>query len=155
MPRGHRMQFEFASLLLRLSLGAGFLSAVADRFGIWGPLGTSSVAWGNFHNFVAYTATLNPWSPAAMVPALAWIATFAETVLGVLLVTGLMLRAAALLSGLLTLAFGLSMTAVLGIHDPLNYGVFVYVAGSWLLAACAAYDRWTLDAVIARRKRHV
>lgn len=154
MPPAIRVQSHLAPLLVRLSLGVGFLSAVADRFGVWGPAGTPSVAWGNFHNFTAYTAKLNPWSPAAMLPALAWIVTIAEATLGVLLIVGLMTRIAALLSGLLTLAFILAMTAVLGVHAPLSYGVFVYSATSLLLASCSTPDKWTLDALLARRGSH-
>jgi uncharacterized membrane protein YphA (DoxX/SURF4 family) len=146
-----RVQSHLAPLLVRLSLGMGFLSAVADRFGVWGPAGAPSVAWGNFHSFVAYTAKLNPWSPAAVVPALAWTVTFAEAALGILLIVGLMTRTAALLSGLLTLVFLLAMTAVFGVHSPLNYGVFVYVAAALFLASCSAPDKWTLDALLAKR----
>jgi hypothetical protein len=32
-----------AAIFLRLALAAGFLSAVADRFGLWGPPGTPGV----------------------------------------------------------------------------------------------------------------
>lgn len=153
--RRPRVQSDLAPFLVRISLGAGFLSAVADRFGIWGPAGTPSVAWGNYHNFIAYTARLNPWSPASFVPVLAGITTFAEAILGVLLVIGLMTRMAALFSGLLTLMFSMAMSAVLGVHAPLNYGVFVYCAASLFLAACTAPDKWTLDALIAKWGRHV
>ena len=149
-----RVQSDLAPFLLRLSLGAGFLSAVADRFGLWGPAGTPLVAWGNYHNFVAATAALNPWTPSILVPALAGIATFAEAILGVLLVIGLMTRMAALFSGMLTLIFGMAMSAALGVHAPLTYGVFVYSAGSLILAACTAPDKWTLDAFIAKLGRH-
>ncbi|QNI34384.1 DoxX family membrane protein [Alloacidobacterium dinghuense] len=152
--RRPRVQSDLAPFLVRISLGAGFLSAVADRFGVWGPAGTPSVSWGNYQNFVAYTAKLNPWSPAVMVPALAGIVTFAEAILGVLLILGLMTRMAALFSGMLTLIFALAMTAVLGIHAPLIYGVFVYSAASLFLAAITAPDKWTLDALIAKRGSH-
>ena len=154
MPPAIRVQSHLAPLLVRLALGVGFLSAVADRFGVWGPAGTPSVAWGNFQNFVIYTAKLNPWSPAAMVPALAWIVTIAESTLGVLLIVGLMTRTAALFSGLLTLAFLLAMAGVLGVHAPLNYGVFVYPAAALFLASCSTPDKWTLDALLARRRSH-
>ena len=30
---------RYASVFLRLALGAAFLSGVADRFGLWGPAG--------------------------------------------------------------------------------------------------------------------
>src|SRR5437899_12739196 len=36
-------------------LGASFLSAVADRFGLWGPHGAKNVSWGDFAHFVEYT----------------------------------------------------------------------------------------------------
>ena len=47
-----------AAIFLRLALAAGFLSAVADRFGLWGPPGTPGVAWGGFDRFLAYTGKL-------------------------------------------------------------------------------------------------
>jgi hypothetical protein len=58
--------------------GIGFLSAVADRFGLWGVYGHSNVAWGNFDRCVRYTAKLNWFLPSAMIPAVAIIATAAE-----------------------------------------------------------------------------
>ena len=75
----------YSTLFARLALAAGFLSAVADRFGVWGPPGAAGVAWGDFASFTAYAATINPWSPPALVPALAWIATLAEIALAILL----------------------------------------------------------------------
>jgi hypothetical protein len=51
---------RYASVFLRLALGATFLSGVADRFGLWGPAGTVNLAWGDFQRFTAYTAQLNP-----------------------------------------------------------------------------------------------
>ena len=38
---------RFAATALRVALAAGFLSAVADRFGLWGMPGTPGVAWGD------------------------------------------------------------------------------------------------------------
>jgi putative oxidoreductase len=58
-------------ILLRLALGVTFLTAVADRFELWGQFGTPNVAWGDFARFTQYTGELNPWAPAALVPALA------------------------------------------------------------------------------------
>jgi hypothetical protein len=43
---------------LRLALATGFLSAGADRLGLWGPRGTPGVAWGGFDSFLAYTGKL-------------------------------------------------------------------------------------------------
>jgi hypothetical protein len=78
---------KFSSLFL-LALGISFISAVVDRFGVWGVYGRSNVAWGNYARFVDYTAKLNWFLPAAKIPALAIIATAAETLFGVLLVLG-------------------------------------------------------------------
>src|SRR5262244_2402672 len=39
---------EIVRLFARFALGASFLSAVADRFGLWGPYGAKNVSWGNF-----------------------------------------------------------------------------------------------------------
>lgn len=64
-----------------IALGISFLSAVADRFGLWGAYGQPNVAWGDCGRFVRYTAKLNWFLPAAMIPALAMIATAAETLL--------------------------------------------------------------------------
>jgi hypothetical protein len=37
---------EIVRLFARFALGASFLSAVADRFGLWGPHGAKNVSWG-------------------------------------------------------------------------------------------------------------
>lgn len=132
------------TVYLRIALGVGFLSAVADRFGLWGPLGTPSVAWGNFHNFLAYTAKLNPWFPASWIPTLGWISTVCEICFGIALIIGYHTRLAAVLSGLLSLAFAIGMVLGLGIQAPLNYSVFAISAGSFLLAEAGRYP-WSLD----------
>ena len=49
----------FSSVFVRLALGVSFLSAVADRFGLWGVYGQPNVSWGNYARFVDYTAKLN------------------------------------------------------------------------------------------------
>jgi hypothetical protein len=74
-----------SSVVLPQALGISFLSAVADRFGLWGVHGQPNVAWGNYARFVAYTAKLNWFLSAATIPALAIIATAAESLFGVLL----------------------------------------------------------------------
>ena len=101
---------SYASLLLRIGLGFGFLSAVADRLGLWGTFGQPNVEWGNFSRFLEYTHTLNWYLPAGTIPTLGVIATGAEILFGLLLVVGWHTRVAALLSGLLLLAFGMAMT---------------------------------------------
>jgi thiosulfate dehydrogenase (quinone) large subunit len=143
-----------ATVYLRAALGIDFLSAVADRFGLWGPPGTPSVAWGNFHNFLAYTANLNPWFPASWIPAIGWIATLCEICFGVALVVGYRTRMAAVLSGLLALAFATGMIFGIGIHAPLDYSVFAVSASAFLLAGAERYP-WTLDSWIYKTRSSV
>jgi hypothetical protein len=125
---------QFAEVLLRVGLSTSLLSAVADRFGVWGRPGSPQVAWGTFSHFLAYTKTLNPWCPPALVPALGWSATSAELVLGLALLVRFRLRWTALLTALLTGTFALAMTCVEGVHAPLNYSVFAFSAASFFLA---------------------
>ena len=137
---------DFSSVFLRLALGLSFLSAVADRFGLWGSVGQRNVAWGDFAHFVAYTGKLNWFMPPATIPALAWASTVAEILLGVALVVGVFTRIAAFLSGCLLLLFALSMTFALGVKAPLDYSVFTASAAAFLLAAYAKYS-WSLDSL--------
>ncbi|TAM83216.1 MAG: DoxX protein [Acidobacteria bacterium] len=138
-------------MYLRLALGTAFLSAVADRFGIWGRAGAPRIAWGNFHNFLLYAAKLNPWFPASWVPAIGWMATVCEVGLGIVLILGFRARLAAFLSGLLLLAFALGMAFGLGIKAPLDASVFTASAASFLLASVAAFP-WSLDALLSKSK---
>jgi hypothetical protein len=48
---------DYSTVFLRIALGISFLSAVADRFGLWGAYGQPNVAWGDFSRFVAYTGS--------------------------------------------------------------------------------------------------
>jgi len=113
------------TFLLRLSLGAGLLSAVADRLGIWGSFGQRSVVWGNFSNFLNYMRQLCPWCPEAFVASLGWGVTIAEGLIGIFLILGVWLKPVAYCCSALTLVFAISMMLILGIHAPLNYSVFV------------------------------
>jgi hypothetical protein len=40
---------SFSSVFLRYALGLGFLSAMADRLGLWGAFGQPNVEWGISH----------------------------------------------------------------------------------------------------------
>lgn len=131
--RSHTLE-RFAIFYARIALGSAFLSAVADRFGLWGPPGHPGVAWGDFAHFVRYVAKLNPFMPAATIPALAWIATIAELFLGILLIVGLWPRWIAIASALLLALFGIAMCVSLGIKAPLDFSVFSASAGALLLA---------------------
>ena len=134
----------YAALFARLALGAAFLAAVADRFGLWGAPGQRNVAWGDFGHFVDYTAQVNSFLPAAVAPVLAWLATAAELVLGVALVVGVWPRIVAVAAGALLLAFALAMTLSFGIKQPLNYSVYSASAAAFLLVAVKEHV-WTLD----------
>jgi uncharacterized membrane protein YphA (DoxX/SURF4 family) len=123
-----RVKGELAERLLvpcvRLALAAGFLSSVADRFGLWGPPGSPKAAWGNWSNFVKYTAVLNFFLPQRLAPILAGIVTVAESSLAILLILGLWKREVAALSAGLLCLFALAMCAALGVKAPLDYSVF-------------------------------
>jgi hypothetical protein len=60
-----------ATIFARVTLAAGFLSAAADRFGVWGKAGTNQVGWGNFETFTQYVQTLALYLPAKLVIATA------------------------------------------------------------------------------------
>jgi uncharacterized membrane protein YphA (DoxX/SURF4 family) len=142
---------SYATLLLRIGLGVGFLSAVADRLGLWGAFGQPNVEWGNFSRFLEYTHTLNWYMPAGLILPLGVIATGAEILFGILLLVGWRTRTAALLSGLLLLTFGLSMTLALGIKAPLNYAVLTGIGGSLLLASCEKFP-FSVDELLSHHK---
>jgi uncharacterized membrane protein YphA (DoxX/SURF4 family) len=123
---------------LRLSLASAFLSAVADRFGLWGAPGANNIAWGAWQPFVTYTGKLLFFLPQSLFVIVAIVATAAEIALGVLLLSGWRTRMVALASAGLLLAFALSMTLALGVKAPLNYSVFPAAAGALALAALAS-----------------
>ena len=129
---------RFAAIGLRVALAAGFLSAVADRFGLWGMPGTPGVAWGDWSHFLTYTARLNWFLPASVIPIVGAIATLAETALALLLLLDAWPRYTALASSALLLLFALTMTFALGIKAPLGYSVYVGAAAAFYLAATAA-----------------
>ncbi len=106
------------------------LSAVADRFGLWGKYG----GWGNFANFTKYTGEVLSFMPALIIPFLAWAATIAELSLGILLILGLWTRCVAFSAAALLFLFGPSMAISFGLKSPLDYSVFSASAGALLLA---------------------
>jgi uncharacterized membrane protein YphA (DoxX/SURF4 family) len=141
---GSAMFSTFSSVLLRFALGFSFLSADADRFGLWGSFGAPHVAWGTFARFVAYTRQLNWFLPNATIPALAILATCAEAILAILLLFGWQTRIAAALSGVLLLSFAVTMTGALGVKAPLDASVFSAAGGAFLLTGITEYP-FSLD----------
>jgi len=73
---------EIVRLFARFALGASFLSAVADRFGLWGPYGAKNVSWGDFAHFVEYSGAVMSLFPSSLTVSFAWAATVAETLFG-------------------------------------------------------------------------
>ncbi|GAB5526250.1 MAG: hypothetical protein Roseis2KO_41220 [Roseivirga sp.] len=141
------MNTKWIQLFLRLALGVTFLSAVADRFGLW-PAAVS--AWGNFDAFLAYTGTLAPWVPASLLPALGWSVTVLEIVLGLWLILGFKTRMTARISGFLLLIFALSMTLTSGIKGPLDYSVFSAAAAAFGLSLMPG-DFMAMDLLFRKR----
>ena len=140
---------EIVRLFARFALGASFLSAVADRFGLWGPHGAKNVSWGDFAHFVEYTGAVMSLFPSSLTVSFAWAATVAETLFGILLIAGFKIRMASVLSGLLLLSFAMGMVTGLGIKTPFDHSVFSAAAAAFLLAFWEP-DRFTLDKLLNR-----
>jgi uncharacterized membrane protein YphA (DoxX/SURF4 family) len=91
-PAANGQVWPASTIFVRLAFGAGFLSAVADRFGLWGAAGTNNVAWGNFNAYTPNLRVLAPYFPAGLLDVAAWGATLAEIALGVALLRDVALR---------------------------------------------------------------
>lgn len=140
---------KFVKLLLRLAISASFLSAVADRFGIW----KTDVAWGNWQAFVDYTEILNPWIPQSLIPTAAIIATALEIIFPIFLLIGWKTELFAKLSGALLLIFGISMAFSIGIKPPLDYSVFSAAAAAFALGTMKKVKFLELDTYLSKGKR--
>ena len=136
--------FKTPQFLLRLALGISFLSTVGDRLGLLGPFGNRNIEWGNWDSFIDYTGTMMPFLDRPAVNIMGGIASFAEAVIGILLIIGFKTRVAAIASCLLTLIFALAMTLFLGIKAPINFSVFTVITASLLLSKIQTYE-WSID----------
>jgi uncharacterized membrane protein YphA (DoxX/SURF4 family) len=125
------MEKKVIKLFLRLAISAGFLSAVADRFGWWSK---EISVWGNWNSFLDYTRLINPWVPDALIPTVGIVATAAEIVFALFLIVGFKTELVAKLSGLLLLIFALSMTFSTGIKGAFDFSVFSASAGAFALS---------------------
>jgi putative oxidoreductase len=132
---------RYAVLLARLAFGITLLSAVADRFGLWGPYGSPHVAWGDWAHFVHYCGVLNSYAPVVVIPALAWISTTLEIAFGVAFLIGFKLEYVAYGSAILFALFALGMTWGTGIKSPLDASVFADAAGALLLGVLLTATR--------------
>lgn len=124
------MYERLVKLFLRLAIGGGFLSAVADRFGFW----KESVAWGNWENFATYTHSLLPWMSIQWAQVMAVLATAGELLFAIALIIGWKTKLISKLSGVLLLIFALTMSFSLGIKKPLDFSVFVAAAAAFSLS---------------------
>ncbi len=125
------MNTKWIKLFLRLALSLSFLSAVADRFGMW----PSEISvWGNWDAFLAYTQLINPWIPVSLIPALGGFATALEVIFAIALLIGFKTELFAKLSGLLLLIFALSMVFSTGIKGAFDYSVFSASAAAFALS---------------------
>lgn len=121
---------KFLKLYLRLGIGIGFLSAVADRFGLW-PKNLS--AWGNWENFLVTTKNMNPWLPENLIAGIGFMATAAEIIFGLCLIVGYKTNLFSKLSGILLLVFALAMAFSSSIKTPLDYSVFAASGAAFAL----------------------
>lgn len=135
--------FAIPQLFLRLAVGIGFILPVLDRFGYLGQSGEKGIAWGDWTHFVEYTNVLIPYVNVLMATFLAIVSTALELIFGVCLILGVQIRAMAIGSFILTLAFALSMLFFSGFTAPIYASVFVVSAGSLLLATIPKY-KWQL-----------
>lgn len=139
----------FSQLFLRIALSFSFLSAVADRFGFWGLLGSQGVVWGNWQNFVDYSNSVNSFLPKSVAEVLAIFATALEIILPLLLLIGYKVKQVAYASGLLLLAFETSMTISFGIKAPLDYSVWTGAGACFLLGSIGNF-RYSLDEILKK-----
>ncbi|HEX6717079.1 MAG TPA: hypothetical protein VF088_08200 [Pyrinomonadaceae bacterium] len=142
---GHKVS-RYATLYLRLALASAYLSSVTSRFGVWG----KGVGWGNFANFLDYTAKVNPFLPRTIIPALGWFVTIAESILALFLIAGFRIRETAFFSGLLLILFAIGMTIGVSVISPFDYSVYTASAASFLLAVYHRECFLCVDAMVRR-----
>lgn len=118
-------------LFLRSAISLGFLSAIADRFGLWS---NEVSAWGNWDSFLEYTQLINPLIPDVLISPLGIIATLAELVFALCLIVGFKTEYFARLSAYLLLIFALAMTFSTGIKGVFDYSVFTASAAAFALS---------------------
>lgn len=148
----NRRTLHITKILLRVALSAGFFSAIADRFRLYGKYGTPGVSWGDWTHFVQFVGYLNWFLPKAVIPTLAAVETAIEFALAIALLTGLYLRIVAWASAALLTSFAITMTIALGVKAPLGYGVFAALAAAMLLGAVGGNQETSELAVNHRRR---
>mgnify|MGYP003585244913 CR=1 FL=1 len=135
---------DISQLFLRLAISFSFLSAVVDRFGLWGAAGSSGVSWGNWQNFVNYANTLNFYLSPKSGEVAAIIATVLEVIFGLLLLIGFKTKQTAIASGIMLAVFATAMSISIGFKAPFDYSVWTGAAASFLLSTIKDY-RYSID----------
>lgn len=130
---------KYAQLFTRLAVATAFLSAVADRIGLWGSPGSKYASWGNWDNFMSYSNKLNFFVPELLQEPLAIFATALEIIFGILLIVGYKSKLTANLSGLLLVLFAITMTIAFGIKSTFTYSVWIGAGACFLLANMETY----------------
>lgn len=133
-----KTQQDTAIFLLRIALASGFLSAVASRLNLWG---AQSSGW---KKFVHYTSETNSFLPQSWDSVIAVLSTASELSIGILLLVGYQVKGTAKCASILTLLFAVAMSISFGIKEPLDYSVFAFSAGAFLLSTFSRYE-WSLD----------
>ncbi|MCL1668162.1 DoxX protein [Elizabethkingia ursingii] len=136
-----KVRQDIAVFLLRIALAAGFLSAVSSRLNLWG------AQFSGWNKFVQYTAEVNSFLPHSWIPCLSVLSTLAESSIGILLLIGYRIRKTALCAAGLTILFGIAMSISFGCKESLDYSVFVFSAGAFLLSTFSHY-LWSLDQLL-------
>ena len=124
------MEKIITKLFLRFAISLGFLSAVADRFGLWNK---EYSVWGNWNSFLEYTDGKSLDFKFISL-SVAIVATVAEIILALFLIFGFKTELCAKLSGFLMLRFALSMTFSTGVKSALDYSVFSASAAAFGLS---------------------
>ncbi|KXK37469.1 MAG: hypothetical protein J5I52_00155 [Saprospiraceae bacterium] len=140
----------FLKLFLRYSVAIGFLSACADRFGMWD---ASLSAWGSWPSFVEYTGVLNPWMPESVIPLVAAIVTSIELIVAICLIVGYKTELAAKVGGVLLLVFALSMAFTVGVKKVLDFSVLL-AAGASFAIGLIKEKYFEVDSVLSERYRN-
>jgi hypothetical protein len=116
-------------------LALDFAGAVADRFGVFGGPGASGVSWGSWPAFVGYTGSLLPWLSHPLVVLAAVLATAAEIVLALWLISGRRRRWAGKAAAGLLVVYGLAMAFTVGPDDLARYALPLVVGGALLVSS--------------------
>ena len=142
------MYRKTVKLFLRFAIAGGFLSAVADRFGLW----SYHVAWGNWESFVEYTQMINPWLSDTLAQIAAITSTVIEVVFAICLIIGFKTEMVAKLSGILLLLFALSMTFSTGIKTAFDASVFA-ASGAAFALSLIKEKFLELDSIVSKKRR--